>query len=128
MIPIKLSKIKKYKELIDNTIITKLSDTVFKKDVNKKSILFIYVKPYMNYWNNYLHSSWANECRENYNIEFWGYGFYDKFDLDSLKTMIDKFQPDYIYMTIRPIYQRWTKGFGNWLPDLSSIKVPKIFV
>ena len=54
-------------------------------------------------------------------IQFWGKNINQDTSLLSLRNMVDKFKPDYIYMTIRRRYE-------DWLPDIASIKVPKIFV
>jgi hypothetical protein len=86
-----------------------------------KKILFIFDKKRTEiYSNKLLHSDWVNECKEDYDIDFWGKDFGDT-SLQNLKNKIDSFKPDYLYGTMK-------KRYINWLPDLSSIKVPKIFV
>ena len=89
----------------------------------KKRILFIFNKDRANnYSNKLLHSDWANDCSNDFRVKFWGLGFGDT-SLKALKNKIDSFKPDYIYCTLRGIFKS-----GNWLPDLTSIKVCKIFV
>ena len=64
---------------------------------------------------------WIDDCKSNYIFDYWGEGLTDT-SLKNLKNKIDKFKPDFIYLTLR-------KKYRKWLPDLSSIKnVPKIFV
>ncbi len=53
-------------------------------------------------------------------VRFWGKGF-GSLSLSSLKKTIDRFKPDAIYLTLRRRYE-------EWLSDLSSVQVPKIFV
>jgi len=78
---------------------------------------------------------WVEDCWADYDFEFWGrdysidgsYSFWDNNTLSEkekllrLKKKIDIFKPDYIYMTLR-------KGYDGWLPDLTNITVPKIYV
>lgn len=71
--------------------------------------------------NAHANSGWTNDCSTDYNIEFWGEGFVEKPSFKSLSKKIDSFKPDFIYMTLR-------KKYDEWLPDLTNIKVPKIFV
>lgn len=64
---------------------------------------------------------WADDCNNQYKTKFWGYGFNNDVSINALKKEIDIFKPDFIYMTMRSRYT-------NWLHDLTSIRVPKIFV
>ena len=77
---------------------------------------------------------WVDDCRADYDIKFWGrdlsvdgtfslWGnkFTKKHMLSSLKKKIDIFKPDFIYLTQR-------KEYETWLPDLTNIPVPKIYV
>jgi len=90
--------------------------------MKKKKILFIYKKeknkpiPF----KRGIHVGWVEDCKDMYNIHFWGKGFTNT-SLQSLKNKIDSFNPDFIYMTMRKVY-------CDWLPDLTNITVPKIFV
>jgi hypothetical protein len=70
--------------------------------------------------NKRSHFHWAKDCVNDYDFDYWGKDITST-SLKSLKRTIDYFKPDYIYMTIRKKYEKW-------LPDLTSIKVPKIFV
>jgi len=98
----------------------------------KKNILFIYNKSYIDAKSRHIHSHWAVDCKEDYNIMLWGKGFTkDKYlNLKHLNMVIQDFKPDYIYMTGRKKYFHKInkKKFVLWLPDLTSIKIPKIFV
>jgi len=87
-----------------------------------KKILFIYNKPASKKaeLKQQIHIDWVKDCRDMYNVNFWGKGYSDT-DLISLQKVIDNFKPDFIYMTMR-------KRYIKWLPDLTNIKVPKIFV
>lgn len=70
--------------------------------------------------NKAIHYDWIQDCSAIFDIKLWGEGFNDP-TIDDLKKTVDEFQPDYIYLTMRKKYKRW-------LPDISSITVPKIFV
>jgi len=73
------------------------------------------------------HFTWINDCKADYEFDYWGQGISSR-TLLSLKNQIDSFKPDYIYMTMRKRYTTKNTGGNFWLPDLTNIKVPKIFV
>jgi len=81
-------------------------------------ILFITKSSCLGNKNRTIHYDWIKEG--NHNVQFWGKGFTDT-SLLSLRKKIKSFKPKYIYMTMRNKYK-------YWLPDLTNIKVPKIFV
>jgi hypothetical protein len=88
----------------------------------KKRILFIYKRAgRQTFKTSNVNCGWTVDCVNNYEINKWGKGISDNYSLKSLKKKIDDFKPDYIYMTMRKKYEKW-------LPDLTSIKVPKIYV
>lgn len=97
-----------------------------------KNILFIYNKSFLESHSRHIHSHWVVDCQNNYNIEFWGKDFVQDKDLTikALKRKIDRFKPDYIYLTGRKKYMfKKSKKNMCWLPNLSDIKnVIKIFV
>lgn len=96
-----------------------------------KKILFIYVKDYLKYWNHFLHSDWIHDCSDDYIIDFWGVGWNNDLSEKGLLHRVDQFKPDYIYMTISSLYlgNYWSGTKSKcWVPNLSKIKVPKIFV
>jgi len=82
-----------------------------------KKILFITKSSCLGNNNKSLHFGWT---REYGNVEYWGKGFTNT-SLQSLKNKIDSFKPDFIYTTMKNKYK-------YWLPDLTTIKVPKIHV
>ena len=86
----------------------------------KKKILFICKKECLNKYNSSLHFDWVNDCSADYDIDFWGRGF-GSYKISNLRKKIDAFKPDYLYLTMR-------KHYEDWLPDLTNIKVNKIFV
>jgi len=92
-----------------------------------KKILFIYNKPENKPipQKQQHHFGWVKDCRKQYNIKYWGNGFSD-IGLASLNREIDSFRPDFIYMTMRKRYKIDRDRY--WLPDLTNITVPKIFV
>lgn len=94
-----------------------------------KKILFVHSKIYTKSWSASLHSGWVKDCNEDYEIQMWGKGF-NVVSAKTLKKAIDKLEPDYIYATVGSSYVYFNKYHKNtgWLPDLSDIKVPKIFV
>ena len=93
----------------------------------KKRILFIFDKRKSSQSANRLaHAYWTNECSSDFDITMWGNGFGET-SIASLNRVIDTFKPDYIYCTLRSAYQD-KKTHEVWLPDLSSIRVPKIYV
>jgi len=77
--------------------------------------------------NKRPHFTWINDCKADYEFDYWGQGI-SSITLLSLKNKIDSFKPDYIYMTLRKKYHLKNSGGKYWLPDLTNIKVPKIFV
>ena len=87
-----------------------------------KKILFIIKKPLTKESSvkQQIHNGWVDDCRKIFDIQFWGKG-YTNTSIKSLQNKIDSFKPDYIYMTKR-------KNYFKWLPDLTNIKVPKIYV
>jgi len=86
-----------------------------------KKILFIVNKVHFENPKKRMHYEWMEDCSKDYDIDFWGLGYYDC-SLHSLKNKIDSIKPDYIYLTGRGRLQKW-------LPDISDIKnIPKIFV
>ena len=89
----------------------------------KKKILFIYKKVGSQslYKSTNVNCSWLIDCSDDYEIYNWGKGISEDYSLNNLKKIIDSFKPDYIYMTMRKKYEKW-------LPDLTHIKVPKIYV
>jgi len=66
-------------------------------------------------------TGWVEDCRNMYEVKFWGQGFNKNVKFNALKKQIDIFKPDFIYMTMQ---NRYT----SWLPDLTNITVPKIYV
>jgi len=77
---------------------------------------------------NKPHFVWIDDCREIYDIDFWGKDICDT-SLSSLKKKVDSFKPDFLYFSLRKKYQISTYNTTNfWIPDLTTIKVPKIFV
>jgi len=87
----------------------------------KKRILYILHKKLIKFKSNRQHTNWIYDCLPHMHIDFWGKNIDENISITSLKKKIDRFKPDYIYMTIRRRYE-------DWLPDITSIKVPKIFV
>jgi len=85
-----------------------------------KKVLFIYSKRRLKGRNRSLHIDWVDDCKNDVIVKFWGQGFGNQSKKGLLKV-ITSFNPDYIYLTIR-------KRYEGWLFDLTSIKVPKIFV
>jgi len=85
-----------------------------------KNILVIASNTHTSNNRKRIHNNWTEECASIYNIDFWGPG-YSNLKIKDLKNKIDSFKPDFIYLTHRNNYK-------CWLPDISSIKVPKIFV
>ena len=84
----------------------------------------------MKEWNHCLHSDWTNDVLDMYDVDFWGLGFGD-ISKNSLYDKIKKFNPEYIYLTIRDIYMKdhnKQSTWISWLPDLSNINIKKIFV
>jgi len=86
-----------------------------------KKILFLYNSAGFGSLNAYANCGWIKDCSLDYDIKCWGKGFAKRTTLPSLKRTIDLFKPDYIYLTLR-------KKYKYWLPDLTNIKVPKIYV
>jgi len=88
-----------------------------------KRILFIQKKPISDKadFKQQMHNGWVEDCRSLFEIKTWGLGYNDSCNLKGLQSVINSFKPDCIYMTKR-------KNYVNWLPDLTNIKVPKIFV
>lgn len=84
---------------------------------NMKKILFIFNKRR----EDHIHASWRFDCSKYYKIKMWGKGYNTNLSRKALQNVIDNFCPDYIYMTMR-------KHYYEWLPDLNSVHVPKIFV
>jgi hypothetical protein len=71
---------------------------------------------------------WIYDCASDYDFDFWGDGISDT-SIFSLNNKIDNFKPDFIYLSLRKKYQISTYNLDSyWLPDLTNIKVPKIFV
>lgn len=89
--------------------------------MRKRRVLYILNKPISTFKSNRQHTNWVHDCSVCFDIEFWGKGINKDLSLSSLKNKIDKFKPCYIYLSIR-------KRYEDWLPNLSSISVPKIFV
>jgi len=87
--------------------------------MKKKKILFIYKAKNIDSYNGEINSGWVEDCKDIYDIQFWGKGFTNT-SLQSLKNKIDNFKPDFVYLTMRKRYA--------WLHDLTNMKVPKIFV
>jgi len=87
---------------------------------NRKKIIFLAPKERVINNKKRIHYDWVNDCKQQYEIEFWGPG-YSNLTLKDLKNKIDSFKPNFIYATHR-------NGYINWLPDLTNITVPKIFV
>ena len=86
-----------------------------------KKILFICRSSSFGSLNAPANIGWAKDCLSDYDIQYWGKGFSEDLSFKSLSRTIDSFRPDFIYLTLR-------KKYKGWLPDLTSIKVPKIFV
>ena len=96
--------------------------------MKKKKILFL-LREY-DFRNKRRRTDWTIDCSKIYDIDFWGYKI-TKTTLKSLQKKIDIFKPDFIYLTRRKRYRIYDEKLGKkiyWLPDISSIKVPKIFV
>ena len=91
-----------------------------------KRILFIFPLEATQYYNKSLHFDWILDCAQDYIIDMWGKG-YGSTSADSLKEKTDSFKPDFIYMTIRKRYFD-PVSCDTWLPDLTCIKITKIFV
>lgn len=85
-----------------------------------KKILVIASKDHVDNPKKRIHYEWIKDCSFCCDIDFWGIGYSEK-TIESLKTKIDQFKPDFLYATGRGRCQKW-------LPDISEIKVPKIFV
>jgi len=85
-----------------------------------KKILFIVSKTHSNDCGHRIHYDWVEDCEDIYDIKLW-HSHLDNTSLSGLQKCIDTFKPDYIYATHR-------KTLSLWLPDLTNIKVPKIFV
>jgi len=93
-----------------------------------KRILLILRKKDTSERGNKQHFTWINDCKADYEFDYWGLGI-TKTTLKNLKKKIDIFKPDFIYMTFKKKYQLSTYNTKDyWLPDLTNIKVPKIFV
>ena len=91
-----------------------------------KKILFIYNKKRKHIpFKSGIHTEWVKDCKDVYNVEFWGKGFTNT-SLQSLKNKIDSFKPNFIYTTKRNNYL--ISPSECWLPDLTNIKVPKIHI
>jgi len=86
-----------------------------------KKILFIIGKRFSSDIGHRIHYDWVEECKDIFEIKLWGSKYVENTSLVSLQKEIDSFRPDYIYMTHR-------RTISQWLPDLTNIKVPKIFV
>lgn len=86
----------------------------------RKRILFIYNKSALSNYNSDIHSGWIKEVSADYDIKWWGKGFGET-GIKNLVKVCLKWKPNYIYLTVRKRYQ-------NWLPDLSGISIPKIYV
>ena len=89
--------------------------------MKKKKILYLLNKKFHTFRSNRQHTNWVYDCMPNMSIRFWGKNISQELSMLSLKKVVDVFKPDYIYATIRRRYE-------DWLPDITSIKVPKIFV
>jgi len=89
----------------------------------RKKILFIGSKRHIVNYKKRINYDWVTDvqCLKCFDINFWGPGYSDSLTIKSLNIIIDKIKPDYIYSYCRG------KLF-KWLPDISSIKVPKIMV
>jgi hypothetical protein len=96
--------------------------------MKKKTILFLLRDKDLTHTNR-QHNSWVPDCQDIYNVIFWGKGICSSTSIKSLQKDIDRIRPDYIYATVRKRYLFDETSENNyWLPDLTNIRVPKIFV
>jgi len=85
----------------------------------RKKILFLVSERQKENSKRRIHYEWAEDCKDIFNISLWGPGYSDVLSINNLKNYIDKVKPDYIYC-----YNR--SRLSKWLPDISSVTVPKI--
>lgn len=98
--------------------------------MKKKILIILREKDLFGNHDNRGHCSWHKECGELFDFDFWGYGL-GKTTLKSLTRKIDQFKPDYLYASLKKkyyVYNPLTKEEECWLPDLTSIRIPKIYV
>ena len=90
--------------------------------MKKKKILLISSKYLVELPELEINYNWVcdEEIKKSFIIEYWGKGYGD-LTFNSLKKKVDRFKPDHIYC-----YNR--SKIHKWMPDISSIKVPKIMV
>jgi hypothetical protein len=94
----------------------------------RKKILFLYNKEHEKDYNARLHFDWIYdyEVRKAFDIQLWGKGYNEDLSVQGLKKVLNVFKPDYLYGTI---WKRYFNGVqGAWLPDLTNVRIPKIFV
>ena len=100
--------------------------------MNRKKIICITSKDCIKENDNRQTYKWFYDCQDIFDVQLWGLGFNETTIID-LQNKIDSFKPDYIYATGRHKYSRYnyiTHKMDEkcWVPDLTNIKVPKIFV
>ena len=89
----------------------------------KKKILFIVSKKNIDNHKKRINYDWVNDLdfQKNFEVYLWGPGSTNILTTRGLRKTVDKIKPDYIYCYCRG-------KLSKWLPDISSIKVPKIMV